>query len=388
MLLFVLFLPLVVGDSYQLPTPYLTLNDNNVTEGQPIALRCSIYSPEPQPVTWYWRCGDSNMTGNASVGLHDTVLTFPSDRKYNGVVCYCKVRPSAANDSYSKMSNHLTINVRYTPRSIPFLNASNTAVVAGEEITLQCTLDTLGNPPVTWTWKCGRYAVYNQRTVNVNATSKLILKGEPDLNNKVCHCVARNYFLHYEAASNAVSLSVYYFPDERPRIDNTLITVDQNTPVTIRCYLSTRGNPPVAWLWYCDDKLQSKGVGSTGTLSTLMVIAKLKDHNAACHCRAKSDSQWGSYDKNSSKAIINIKNLDLITTKSSAITADVFGAVTGIVVLLIIMAGIVVVFHHRKITDMSNQFLTTRRDNDMSSNVGQDNLNYRTLKEEQAHPTE
>uniref|UniRef100_K1R4A6 Basement membrane-specific heparan sulfate proteoglycan core protein n=1 Tax=Magallana gigas TaxID=29159 RepID=K1R4A6_MAGGI len=195
--------------SYQLPTPYLTLNDNNVTEGQPIALRCSIYSPEPQPVTWYWRCGDSNMTGNASVGLHDTVLTFPSDRKYNGVVCYCKVRPSAANDSYSKMSNHLTINVRYTPRSIPFLNASNTAVVAGEEITLQCTLDTLGNPQVTWTWKCGRYAVYNQRTVNVNATSKLILKGEPDLNNKVCHCVARNYFLHYEAASNAVSLSVY-----------------------------------------------------------------------------------------------------------------------------------------------------------------------------------
>lgn len=28
------------------------------------------------------------------------------------------------------------------------------------------------------------------------------------------------------------------------------------------------------------------------------------------------------------------------------------------------------------------------RDNDMSSSVGQDNLNYRTLKEEQAHPTE
>lgn len=28
------------------------------------------------------------------------------------------------------------------------------------------------------------------------------------------------------------------------------------------------------------------------------------------------------------------------------------------------------------------------RDNDMNSSVGQDNLNYRTLKEEQAHPTE
>lgn len=43
-------------------------------------------------------------------------------------------------------------------------------------------------------------------------------------------------------------------------------------------------------------------------MSTLTVIAKRKDHSAACHCRAKSDSQWGSYDKNSSKAIIDIKS--------------------------------------------------------------------------------
>lgn len=388
MLLLVLFLSIVVGDSIQLPTPFLTLSGNNSTEGQTIALRCSIYSPDSVPVTWYWRCGDTNLTGNASVGLHDTVLTFPSDRKYDGVVCYCKVMPSAANDSYSKMSNHVTINVNYSPRSIPFLNASNTAVVAGEEIALQCTLDTLGNPPITWTWKCGRYVVYDQRTVNVKATSKLILQGEPNLDNKVCHCVARNYFLRYEAASNAVSLTVYYLPDNSPEIDWTVISVEQNTPVTMRCSLSTRGNPPVAWLWYCDNKLQSKGVRSTGTMSTLTVIAKRKDHNAACHCRAKSDSQWGSYDKNSSKAIIDIKNLDLITSKSPAITADVFGAVIGIVVLVIIMAGIVIFFHHRKITDMGNQFLRTRRDNDMNSSVGQDNLNYRTLSEEQVHPTE
>lgn len=117
-----------------------------------------------------------------------------------------------------------------------------------------------------------------------------------------------NYWDFYYFKCFLFKLLLQDFPDERPRIDNTLITVDQNTPVTIRCYLSTRGNPPVAWLWYCDDKLQSKGVRSTGAMSTLMVIAKLKDHNAACHCRAKSDSQWGSYDKNSSKAIINIKS--------------------------------------------------------------------------------
>lgn len=98
------------------------------------------------------------------------------------------------------------------------------------------------------------------------------------------------------------------FPDSSPQIDTTVISVDQNTPVTMRCSLSTRGNPPVAWLWYCDDKLQSKGVRNAGAMSTLTVIAKLKDHNTACHCRAKSDSQWGNYDKNSSKAIIDIKS--------------------------------------------------------------------------------
>lgn len=61
---------------------------------------------------WYWRCGDSNMIGNVFVGFYDIVLIFFFDWKYNGVVCYCKVRLSVVNDFYSKMFNYFIINVR------------------------------------------------------------------------------------------------------------------------------------------------------------------------------------------------------------------------------------------------------------------------------------
>lgn len=39
-----------------------------------------------------------------------------------------------------------------------------------------------------------------------------------------------------------------------------------------------------------------------------MVIVKFKDYNVVCYCRVKSDFQWGSYDKNFLKVIINIKS--------------------------------------------------------------------------------
>lgn len=64
----------------------------------------------------------------------------------------------------------------------------------------------------------------------------------------------------------------------------------------------------MTWAWYCDNKRQLKGVKNTGQSSALTIIAQSKDHDIGCHCGAKSESQWGSYDKNSSKAIINIKS--------------------------------------------------------------------------------
>ena len=105
----VCFLFLVVP---QLPVPYLTLSANNVTEGQPITLKCSIYSSGSAQVTWFWICGNSNLTGSATATMHDSILTIQSNRAYDGVACYCKVRPSGANDTYSKMSNHMTISVK------------------------------------------------------------------------------------------------------------------------------------------------------------------------------------------------------------------------------------------------------------------------------------
>ncbi|XP_048777021.1 synaptogenesis protein syg-2-like isoform X2 [Ostrea edulis] len=354
-----LFIVTIHGSVFQVPSPFLTLSSNNMTEGQSITLTCVVYPGSTQlpPLTWFWKCGNDNLTGNATTGLHNTALKIKADRKYNGETCFCKVRPSSANDSYSKMSNHVTINVKYAPKTIPFLNTTSTAVVAGEEITLQCTLDSMGNPQIRWTWKCGRYTVYNRRIVNMNATTKLILEADSNLNEKICHCVARSYQLNYEAASNSVSLTVYYFPDGYPEIDRSVFFVNKNTPVTLRCSLNSLGNPPVVWYWYCDNKPILRGIKNTNFGSSLTMIAQLSDHNTACHCRAKSESQWGSYDKNSSKALITIRR-------------------------------VVIVFHHRRIVDMGTRLSTEKRENKNDTGGGQDNLNYSTLREESSHSKE
>ncbi|XP_061184407.1 uncharacterized protein LOC133192412 [Saccostrea echinata] len=390
--LFVLLSGIISGTSIvnTIAAPWLQMSANNVTEGQPITLKCTVHSsPNSTSVTWSWICGNDNLTRNATSTLQESVLKISSDRKYNGEACYCKVWPRSANETYSKMSNHKTINVKYAPREVPFLNASKTVVSAGEEITLMCTLDSLGNPPIRWSWKCDRIYLYNRRIYNLNATSKLVLEADENLNGKVCYCMAKSYPLNYEASSNTVSLTVYSFPDGNPEIDKSIYFVDENTPVKLSCSLRSAGNPPVSWLWYCDNKLQDRGIKHSGSRSALTIFAQRKDHNIACYCRAKSQSQWGNYDRNSSKAIIAIKSIsNSMSTSSKAsagISAGVFGAVTGIFLLVLILAGVIIFIHHRRIDDIGKQYSTGTRENVKDTGGGQDNLNYRTLREEGAH---
>ncbi|XP_062615326.1 B-cell receptor CD22-like [Saccostrea cucullata] len=386
-----MFLSGIVGGTLivnPVAAPWLQMSANNVTEGQPITLKCTVHSsPNSSPVTWSWKCGNDNLTRNATSTLEESVLKINADRKYNGEACYCKVWPRSANETYSKMSNHMTINVKYAPRDVPFLNASNTVVSAGDEITLMCTLDSMGNPPIRWSWKCDRSYVYNRRVYNLNATSKLVLDADRNLNGKVCYCVAKSYPLQYEAASNTISLTVYSSPDGLPEIDKSVYFVDENTPVKLSCSLRSAGNPPVSWLWYCDNKLQTRGIKHSGSRSALTIIAQRKDHNSACYCRARSESQWGNYDKNSSKAIITIKSQVMPTSSNSraGISAGVFGAVTGIFVLMLILAGVIIFIHHRRIEDIGKQFPTGTRESVNDTAGGQDNLNYRTLREEGVH---
>lgn len=93
------------------------------------------------------------------------------------------------------------------------------------------------------------------------------------------------------------------------------------------------GNFLVVWLWYCDDKFQLKGVGSIGILLIFMVIVKFKDYNVVCYCRVKSDFQWGSYDKNFLKVIININvryiilSLDLFVCVSLKLLNILYGEI-------------------------------------------------------------
>lgn len=75
----------------------------------------------------------------------------------------------------------------------------------------------------------------------------------------------------------------------------------------LRCSLSSAGNPPVTWSWFCNDVMVNKGVNQMGKSTELSFLAEQEDDKKRCHCRAKNSvSVARQYDEKSSDSYIRI----------------------------------------------------------------------------------
>jgi hypothetical protein len=75
--------------------------------------------------------------------------------------------------------------------------------------------------------------------------------------------------------------------------------VDDGQSITLRCTLSTLGNPPITWSWVCGDYTLTTRLTNTGTQSVLTLTANKWYNQRTCHCRAKSGRSSLMYDKTS-----------------------------------------------------------------------------------------
>lgn len=89
-------------------------------------------------------------------------------------------------------------------------------------------------------------------------------------------------------------------------ISNTL--VDEGTAVTLRCHVTSGGNPPLFWSWYCGDMPMERGLSDGGNWSEVTFIATKMYHQRACYCRLNSTSEKIKYDKRSQKKFITLKS--------------------------------------------------------------------------------
>lgn len=84
--------------------------------------------------------------------------------------------------------------------------------------------------------------------------------------------------------------------------------VDEDTPVTLRCHVTSGCNPPLFWSWYCGDMPMERGLSDGGNWSEVTFIATKMYHQRACYCRLNSTSEKIKYDKRSQKKFITLKS--------------------------------------------------------------------------------
>lgn len=353
----------ITGTIHAIPSgsPSLSLlSSYSVNEGQTITLRCSVSqnSRSPDPITWHWLCADDDLTANSTDdGGGTSTLRFTADRKYDKQSCYCRaVSRDSLNLTYDKTSSYRTIDVKYTPRSSPIINTSNIALVSGGEAVLSCSIDSIGNPAISWSWKCGTQSMYT-RVQKRGRTTEVVIPAEQRLDGLSCYCTAQAS--GFQASSKPALVSVRYIPSDYPQISRTATSVSVGSPVVLRCSLSSAGNPPVTWSWFCNDVMVNKGVNQMGKSTELSFLAEQNDDKKGCYCRAKNSlSVTGRYDEKSSDSYIRIIGTPIVSSvrqsEKGGISPVAFGVTLAFLLVVIVTCLVVIVIQHKRIPKESS----------------------------------
>lgn len=70
------------------------------------------------------------------------------------------------------------------------------------------------------------------------------------------------------------------------------------------CYLSSLGDPPIIWSWFCGDEQILSVITNSNTTTYLTFPLLWKYHQKACYCRATSPSTSLVYKETSSNRYI------------------------------------------------------------------------------------
>ena len=109
------------------------------------------------------------------------------------IITLCKVKKIIGHNLPHLIVKHVLCFLSVdTPLTQPKLNVSGLTLYQGEEATLGCSIDSLENPAITWSWTCGTQGVYKRLQRN-GRTTNVVITAEPTLNGKSCYCTASSY---------------------------------------------------------------------------------------------------------------------------------------------------------------------------------------------------
>ncbi|XP_062605887.1 nephrin-like [Saccostrea cucullata] len=174
-----------------------------------VNLTCQLSGGNPI-ATLSWICKKTGITGinqsNSTTAV--AVLSLVMDSSYNNQLCTCTANHSLLT---SPKSTSVSLTVFYVPNSAPQLTPIGfTSVDEGQNITLRCTLPTLGNPHVAWSWYCNEDTI-PEGVSNTGTQSVLTFTAGRKYNQRTCHCRATTTraTLPYDEISIKQSITVF-----------------------------------------------------------------------------------------------------------------------------------------------------------------------------------
>ncbi|XP_065933528.1 uncharacterized protein [Magallana gigas] len=320
--------------------------DTKVLESQPISFQCTLPSSIKMLVKWTWSCGSDTNRKPTTAGSSRSILRFYATKDDDKTQCSCRAE-SLSNETYNEMSNRLNIAVYYVPRDPPILVTSpKTPLVEGQKFNFRCDLKYPGNPPMIWTWRCGERTLVPSQFNNMGASSEITFEAESWQNGLSCLCIASSPRFGYNISSKGQSIAVLYAPLDFPVLINISNThVDEDTPVTLRCHVTSGGNPPLFWSWYCGDMPMERGLSDGGNWSEVTFIATKMYHQRTCYCRLNSTSEKIKYDKRSQKILIFIK------TEEIRFSVPVFASTTSILIGAVMIVSCILIYQTHRLRE-------------------------------------
>ncbi|XP_037399180.1 B-cell receptor CD22-like [Pygocentrus nattereri] len=211
-----------------------------IVEGSSVTLTCSSDANPPVEYNWF--------KGTSSVGKGKTYTVKKISSVDSG-----EYKCRSSNKHGEKLSEALTLNVLYPPKSISVSINPSGEIVEGSSVTLTCSSD--ANPPVqNYTWfKKPNTGALQKSTSQIYSISNISSADSGEY-----HCMATNE--HGSKYSEYKSLTVLYGPKSVSVSISPSGEIVEGSSVTLTC--SSDANPPVQnYTWFKEGGSSPVGSG-------------------------------------------------------------------------------------------------------------------------------
>ncbi|XP_044046471.1 B-cell receptor CD22-like isoform X2 [Siniperca chuatsi] len=200
-----------------------------IVENSSVTLTCSSDANPAAKYTWY------KENGNLKPLINEAELVFRSIQSSDSGEYYC----TAENELGRRTSEHISINVRYAPKTSSVSASPSGEIVENSSVTLTCSSD--ANPAAKYTW----YKENGNLKPLINE-AELVFRSIQSSDSGEYYCTAENEL--GRRTSEHISINVRYAPKTSSVSASPSGEIVENSSVTLTC--SSDANPAAKYTWY------------------------------------------------------------------------------------------------------------------------------------------